>query len=107
LNGLHDIESGQQDMRDEAMEDHDNYKEYKTETSENDKKQSTRKDDDYEIPTVFPFLLGEWKNKKQNDRITVIVQMPSGTRGTQINPKIEGDRTQCVICFKGNTIVGN
>ena len=62
---MHDIESGQQDMRDEAMEDHDNYKEYKTETSENDKKQSTRKDDDYEIPTVFPFLLGEWKDKKR------------------------------------------
>ena len=86
------------------MEDHDNYKEYKTETSENDKKQSTRKDDDDEIPTVFPFLLGEWKDKKRNDRITVIVQMPSGTRGTQINPKIEGDGTQCVICFKGNTM---
>ena len=86
------------------MEDHNNDNGYETESTENDKKQSTRQDDDDEIPTVFPFLLGEWKDKKRNNWITVIVQMPSGARRTQINTTIDSDGTQCVIRFKWNTM---
>ena len=93
LNGAWGTDGRQQEMRNEVMEDHDNDKEYKIENPENGKKQSARQDDDDEIPAASPFLLGEWKDKKQNNWIIVMVQMPSGTCGIHINAKIKGDRT--------------
>jgi hypothetical protein len=75
------MKHGQQEMRNKAMEDHNNDNGCETESPENDKKQSTRQDDDDEIPAVFLFSLENGRTKSEMIGSLSLCKCPLGLVG--------------------------